>query len=108
MKTMKKLCVVLLALAICVSMAACGDDGLDRQPALDAYNRAAAALKEVGGLFAGDSDLLGEYEELSDMLEVCGEGLKGDDVTQEDLDELIEIFGEIEQWAVETKNELGG
>ena len=38
MNNMKKLLTILLAAALCLSLAACGDSAPDKQPAIDAYN----------------------------------------------------------------------
>ncbi len=38
---MKKLLTILLAAVLCLSLAACGGSGPDKQPAIDAYNKLA-------------------------------------------------------------------
>lgn len=108
MKKFKKLCSLLLALVICASLAACG--GPDKQPAIDAHNKAGAAVNELSAILNQDpeyyADYIAEMTELVDMLNLCGEGLKGDELDQDALDEWVGVCNEIKQWAIDTKAEL--
>ena len=107
---MKKLVSLLLALAMCVSLTACG--GPDKQPAIEAHNKAGAAVNEVVEIINQDPEAYAYYvedmTELVDMLNQIGEGLESSsELNQEDLDEWVEMCKEIEQWAAEVKAELG-
>lgn len=107
---MKKLVSLLLALTMCASLVACG--GPNKQPAIDAHNKAGAAVNEVIEIINQDPDSYADYTEdmasLVDMLNQIGEGLEtSKDLNQEDLDEWVEMCGEIEQWAADVKAELG-
>ena len=44
---MRKLLTILLAAVLCLSLAACGGSGPDKQPAIDAYNAAVQPLLQV-------------------------------------------------------------
>lgn len=108
---MKKSISVLLALVLCLCLVACG--GPDKQPAIDAHNKAGAAFNEVADILNADpetyADLIAEMAPLSDMLNQCGEYLStSTDITQDALDEWVGVCGEIEQWAKDVKAELEG
>lgn len=108
---MKKLVSLLLTMIICLSLAGCS--GLDKQPAIDAHNKAGAAVNEVTEILNSDPETYASYIEevapLVDLLNQCGELLEnGDELDQEALDEWVEVCGEIEQWAKEAKAELNG
>ena len=107
---MKKLISLLLVFTMCVSLVACG--GPDKQPAIDAHNRAGDAINEVIEIINSDPEAYADYVEdvgaLVDMFNQIGEGLESsNDLNQEDLDEWVEMCGEIEQWAADVKAELG-
>lgn len=85
---------------MCVSLAACG--GPDKQPAIDAHNKAGAAVNEVGDILNSDPETYAAYIEemtpLVDMLNECGEYLeKNSDIEQEALDEWVTVCGDIEK-----------
>lgn len=108
---MKKLVSLLLALMMCVSLAACG--GPDKQPAIDAYNKAAAAFNEVADILNADpetyADYISEMNRLSGELNQVGEALQNDnDIKQETLDQWLKVCTEVEQWATAAKAELEG
>lgn len=107
---MKKLLSLLLALAMCVSLAACGG-GVDKQPAIDAHNAAGAAVNDLGNLINADPEPYAEY--ISDMndlvaqLNECGEFLESDkETTQEALDQWVKTCNDIEKWAKDAKAEI--
>lgn len=107
---MKKLISFLLATVLCFSLVACG--GPDKQPAIDAHNRAGAAVNELVDIINADPESYAPYVEemarLTELLNQCGQALQGGDLDQDALDEWVGICNEIEQWAVEAKAELGG
>ena len=95
---MKKLISLLLALMMCISLAACG--GPDKQPAIDAYNNADPETY---------ADYISEMNRLSGNLNQVGEALQNDDdIKQETLDQWIKVCTEVEQWATAAKAELEG
>lgn len=112
MKTMRKLASLLLVAVMCLSMAACG--GPDKQPAIDAHNKAGEAINELTEIINADPEAYSEYLEemntLVEMMNQCGELLESDsdELDQEALDEWVEKCGEVEQWAKDAKAELEG
>lgn len=107
---MKKLFSLALALAMCVSLAACGG-GVDKQPAIDAHNAAGTAVNDLTTLINANpepyADYLADMQSLVDQLNECGKYLEGDgDVTQEALDEWVKTCNDIEQWAKDAKAEI--
>lgn len=108
---MKKLVSLLLAVILCLSLAACG--GPDKQPAIDAHNKAGEAMNALSDLINQDpasyADYIDEMNELVELLNECGAYLESSsDLNQEDLDEWVGVCGEIEAWASLTKAELEG
>lgn len=110
MKTMRKLASLLLATVMCLSMAACG--GPDKQPAIDAHNKAVDAINEVGELINANPEEYSEYVDdmntLVEMMGQCGELLEGDELDQEALDEWVDTCNEVEQQMKEVKAEIEG
>lgn len=97
---MKKLMSLFLALVMCLSLAACG--GPDKQPAIDAFNDCSDTFNEFAEVananleaftdeeiefFNACADLLNEY---ADKLETR------DDFTQEEIDEMVDMFKEFD------------
>lgn len=111
---MKKLVSLFLALALCLSLAACG--GPDKQPAIDAHNRAADAINALGEIINADpasfsDEDIAQMNELVDLMEQCGAALEGKtdvELDQEALDEWVQVCGEVEQWAKDAKAQLAG
>lgn len=106
---MKKVVSLFLAMTMCFSLAACG--GPDRQPAIDAHNKAGDAVNALTEIINADPDSYTEY--ISDMntlvetLNQCGDLLESDEeLDQDTLDEWVKTCGEIEAWAKEAKAEL--
>lgn len=112
MKVMKKLASLLLVTAMCLSMAACG--GPDKQPAIDAHNKAADAMNALSEVINADPETYSEYLDdmntLIDAMNQCGELLESDseELDQEALDEWVEQCNEIEQWAKDATAEIEG
>lgn len=105
MKKMNKLVSLMLALAMCVSMAACG--GPNKQPAVDAFNKAKDVFNEVSAIMNQDPEAYGDFfDDMIGYAEVLNEisaQLNSNDLDQETLDNLTEWCGEVEQWAVDVK-----
>lgn len=111
---MKKLVSLFLAAVLCLSLAACG--GPDKQPAIDAHNRAIEAVNALGDVINADpasfsQEDIDKMNQLVDMLDQCGAALEGKtdvELDQEALDEWVQVCGEVEQWAKDTRTALEG
>ena len=109
---MKKLASLLLAAVMCLSLTACG--GPDKQPTIDAHNSAGTAINALTELINADPAAYAYYvdfdemEGLIELLNQCGEYLEnGKDLTQEDLDEWVEVCQDVEQWALDIRAAVG-
>ena len=97
---MKKLLTILLAAVLCLSLAACGGSGPDKQPAIDAYTELAVNDNEFVEI--SNEDLSGWSEEdidymnsIADAITQYGEQLESnDELTQEQLDKMTEACNE--------------
>ncbi len=95
---MKKLSALLVVLALCFSLVACGAP--DVQPAIDAYNTLAANYNEF--VDVANEDLSGwatediEYfNSIAAVITEYGEKLQSDTAfTQEEIDEMVAKFNE--------------
>lgn len=96
---MKKLIALVLALVLCLSLVACG--GPDLQPAIDAYNELAANYNTF--VDVANQDLSAWAEEDIEFMNSCaqiitqyGEALDGgSEFTQEQIDEMVDMFNEL-------------
>lgn len=109
---MKKLVSLLLAALLCLSLAACGKK-VDKQPAIDAYNRAATALNEVITIINNDQETYGQYNdmmaEVIETLTECGNTLNGsDDLDQATVDKLVEQCNQLEALAADVLADMQG
>jgi len=108
---MKKLITIVLAAVMCLALVACG--GPDRQPAIDAFNKAKDAFNEVATVINADiesydEEVIDTMIEMSEVLEQHKALLEGEDeLTQEKLDEMIAWYGEVEEWVDAVKADLG-
>lgn len=104
---MKKLASFLLAMVLCLSLAACG--GPDKQPAIDAQSRAAKLINELGSVMNEAPEIFADYiaelEPMGNTLNECSQELKKS-LTQEELDEWVAVCDEIYQRASEIKDSL--
>lgn len=110
---MKKVLALVLALVICLSLAACGGDVVTRQDAIDAFNPASISLGDVSKAINADPDsvtqelideLIGYATEMNEFKAVL-EGTE--ELTEEELNEIIVRTGEIGARAEELKTEMG-
>ena len=108
---MKKLMSLLLAAVMCLSLAACGSK-VDKQPAVDAYNRAATAVNQVITIINNDQETYGQYNdqmaEVIDILTECGAMLESTDLDQATVDELVEKCGTLEALATDLLADMEG
>lgn len=106
---MKKLIALALAMILCLALVACG--GPDRQPAIDAFNKAKDAFNEVANTInadieAYDPELVDAMIEMAGVLEEHKARLESDEeISQEQLDAMIEWYGTVEEWVEEYKAE---
>ena len=105
---MKKLTALFMAIAMSLSLVACGG-GPDKQPAIDALDKAGTAFNEVAnkmneniGMYPQDT--IDELNELAGIMNEKMELLASDtDLTQEDIDAIVASAAEIEAWATEVR-----
>ncbi len=108
---MKRITSLLLALIMCLSLVACGAP--DRQPAMDAFNKTSAAFNEIGAVInadpgAYDQEVIDTMVEMANLLNQYKEILEGDnDLSEEDLDNMIAWFGTVDEWIADVNAELG-
>lgn len=108
---MKKLIALLLSLVMCLVLVACG--GPDKQPAIDAYNELADNYNEFVDLANADLESFSEediefFNGCSALLNEYADKLEGDaELTQEEIDEMIEMFEEFNGVIEEALAEYG-
>ena len=108
---MKKFVGIFLVLVIMVSLVACG--GPDKQPAIDAFNKTSAAFNEVSAYINQDptayaDEVISTMTDMANLLNQYSEILAGDQtIEQEQLDEMIAWFAEVDAWVADVKAELG-
>lgn len=107
---MKKMCAFLMAMVMSLSLVACG--GVDIQPAIDAFNNASTAYDAVSNkvnaeIGAYPEEFIDTMNELADtMLEYKAVLESGEELTEEQVNEMITVFAEVEKWATETEPKL--
>ena len=107
---MKKIVGILMVMLLSVTLVACG--GVDKQPAIDAFNNATsvydALVNEINAdISAYPQELIDVMMEMSEALLENKSVLEGDqELTQEQIDSMIAAFGDVENWAKETSSEL--
>ena len=95
---MRKLTALLLALVMGLSLVACG--GPDKQPAIDAYNELVENYNNFVDLANENLDSFSEediefFNGCADVITEYGEKLdSGAEFTQEEIDEMVEMFEE--------------
>jgi len=95
---MKKLLAILMILVMCVSLVACG--GADKQPAIDSYNQLATIYNTFVDI--SNQDLSGWTDEDIEFFNGCADVITDygtkleteDNFTQEEVDEMVEMFDE--------------
>lgn len=108
---MKKLVALLLTLVMCLSLVACG--GPDKQPAIDAFNKAKDSFNEVAVEINKEPDayaqeVIDTMVDMANLLEEHGKLLSSDEeLSEEQLNEMIEWYAEVEDWVADVKADLG-
>lgn len=108
---MKKIITLLVTIVMCINLVACG--GIDTQPAIDSYNTLTenynqfvdlvnAAIDDVD---PADIDFMNQ---LATSLDEYGTKLSdGTEFTQEEVDEMVEMFDELNDVVVDAINNWG-
>ena len=97
---MKKFTALLLSLVLCLSMVACGSCGPDKQPAIDSYNTLAENYNAFVDIANKDLSAWGEEDiefmnNCADVINEYGTKLDSDEeLTQEEIDEMVDMFDE--------------
>lgn len=108
---MKKALSLLLAAVMCLSLAACGG-GPDKQPAIDAYNKAADAVNAVVDIVNQDpdtyADIIDVVQQVVDDLNESAEILENEKLDQSTLDQLVTACQTVEQNAIELRELMEG
>lgn len=108
---MKKIVTILAAMVMCLNLVACG--GPDKQPALDAYNEFAENYNqfvEIGNenlseLSAEDVEF---WNEVAATVNEYGTKLEdGTEFTQEEIDDMVAMFNELNDIIVEALEGMG-
>ncbi|MBQ4538637.1 MAG: hypothetical protein II995_03405 [Oscillospiraceae bacterium] len=125
---MKKLVALLIAMAMTLSLAACGGSSdqpaapaapaaptasaaptLDKQDAIDAFNKASTIYDALVNKMNAEielypADLIEVMNEMADAMIENKEILESDqELTEENVKEMIAAFAEVEKWAVDTE-----
>ena len=109
---MKKLLSLLLTLIMCLSLMACSS-GPDKQPAIDAFNNEKDSFNEVAVEINKEPDayaqeVINVMIDMANLLEEHGKLLSGDEViSEEQLNEMIAWYADVEEWVASVKAELG-
>lgn len=110
-KKMKKMIAFVLALVLSLSLVACG--GPDKQPAIDAFNKASTSFDAVAAVINEDpsayaEEVINTMVEMANLLKEHKAVLESSDpIAQETLDEMIAWYGDVEAWVADVKAELG-
>lgn len=107
---MKKIVALLFTLVMCLSLVACG--GPDKQPAIDAFNKAKDSFNEVAVEInkepeAYSQEVIDTMVDMANLLEEHGDLLSSDEeLSEEQLDEMIAWYAEVEEWVADVKADL--
>lgn len=108
---MKKVTAFFVMVAMCFALVACG--GPDVQPAIDAFNSASDVFDRLGNTLNTNADAY--PQELFDTMNAKADEMiaykevleSGEELTEEQVAEMIEVFAGVEAWALETEANLG-
>ena len=108
---MKKLITFALALVLALSLVACGS--ADKQPAIDAFNKSSAAFNEVAAIINADlasydAEFIADMTDMANVLKEHGSLLSStQEISEEQLADMIAWYNEVDQWVATLKAELG-
>lgn len=109
---MKRFISLLLTLALCFVVTACGSSAPDKQPAVNAFNNASSAYDALvdkinPNIDAYDAEFIDLMEQMGSALTEHKEILESDqELTEEQIAEMVKIFGQVESWAKDTDAQL--
>ena len=104
---MKKIIAFVMALVLSLSLVACG--GVDKQPAIDAFNKTSTAFNEVAAIInadieSWDAESVEAMTEMANVLQQHGSLLSSNqEISEESLAEMIAWYGEVDQWVASVK-----
>lgn len=108
---MKKIITLLVTIVMCINLVACG--GIDTQPAIDSYNTLTENYNQfvdlvnvaIDDVDPADIDFMNQ---LATSLDEYGTKLSdGTEFTQEEVDEMVEMFDELNDVVVDAINNWG-
>lgn len=108
---MKKLTAFLMMVVMCFTLVACG--GPDVQPAIDAFNSASDVFDRLADTLNANADAY--PQELFDAMNAKADEMmaykevleSGEELTEEQIAEMLEVFAGVEAWVLETEANLG-
>ena len=108
---MRKIIAFLMMMVMCFTLVACG--GPDVQPAIDAFNSASDVFDRLGNTLNANAEAY--PQELFDAVNAKAEEMiaykevleSGEEFTEEQIAEMVEVFAGVEAWALETETNLG-
>lgn len=109
---MKKIITLLVTVVMCITLAACSG-GVDKQPAIDSFNELCDNYNRFVELGNAEIDSISEedidfFNNFVEELDAYGEQLESDtEFTQEEIDEMVEMFDEYNDIIVEALEEMG-
>ena len=107
---MKKLTAFLMMVAMCFALVACG--GPDVQPAIDAFNSASDVVDRLVNTLNANSESYPQElfdamnEKVEEMLGYKEVLESGEELTEEQISDMIEVFAGVEAWALDTETNL--
>ena len=107
---MKKLCAILVAMVMTLSLVACG--GVDKQPVIDAFNSTTTAFDAVVNRINENAayypaDVIDVMSQMAESLTQCKDLLESDtELTEEDVNSLITQLNDIEAWVATVESEI--
>ena len=108
---MKKLFSTLIAMAMCVSLVACGG-GVDKQPAIDAFNStnpefAALAEEMNANIDAYSDEFVDVMIEMGESIAQVKDALEGEqELTEEQVADLVKQLEDVKGWVADVRTEL--
>lgn len=108
---MKKIITLFVTIAMCINLVACG--GVDTQPAIDSYNTLADNYNQLVDLINAEIDDVDQEDvdfmnQLAASIDEYGTKLdNGTEFTQEEVDEMVEMFDELNDVVVDAINNWG-
>ena len=109
---MKKIIAILMLVTMSLSLASCGNK-IDKQPAIDAYDKAYAAFNELAEVVNAtpenfEDSAVNEIAAIETAFNQHKSLLEGDEkLTEEAMAEMITWYNTVENWVANSKEKLG-